>query len=68
LEIPVIIKNQVSPQALRTYKGESANRSQVDKNIKRDFQIQKKHLFLDILSTSIDTLYQHVEMHSMGVF
>jgi hypothetical protein len=55
------------------YEEESVNRSQID--VKRkicDIRAWKKYLFLDISSTSIDTLvpslYQSVETLSIEVF
>jgi hypothetical protein len=55
------------------YEGESVNRSQMD--IKRkicDIRTWEKHLFLDRVSTNIDTLvlslYQYVETESVEVF
>jgi hypothetical protein len=54
------------------YEGESVNRSQMD--IKRkicDIRTWKKHLFLDVSSTNIDThvpsLYQCVETRSIEI-
>jgi hypothetical protein len=66
----VKIKNTVF---FTIYEGESVNRSQMDiKRNANDIRTWKKHLFLDISSTNIDTLvpslYQCVETRSIEVF
>jgi hypothetical protein len=66
------VKKLIS-SSLSSYEGESVNRSQMDIKLKTcDIQTWKKHLFLDISSTNIDTLvpslYECVETHSVKVF